>query len=267
MIRRRRLRGGSVIIEAKLAEALGISRTPLREALRRPEGEGLVLKGNGRNYVVRCVDIGEYLQSLRLRLLIEPEAAVLAVPAIPRARLIAVRRETQGLLEASSYHTDEHWFSDDNLHNMVIDYCGNAVMAKVLHKLRATTRLFENDQLKDRLRPDSAEHLEIIEAFESNDLEATRSSVANHVQSLIDFARRNLILGTGEECLRPAVTTAADRARGSGHRRHHRPPCLRRKAQSSGPGRQRPKRPPSHPQAPPPSPPSRQRRGRNPDGR
>ncbi|WP_246072163.1 GntR family transcriptional regulator [Martelella lutilitoris] len=197
MIRHRRLRGGSVIVEAKLAEALGISRTPLREALQRLEGEGLVLKGNGRNYVVRRVDIGEYLQSLKLRLLIEPEAAVLAVPSIPKTKLIAVRREVQELFEASSYHTDEHWFSDDNLHNMIIDYCGNQVMAKVLRELRATTRLFEIDQLKDRLTPDSAEHLEIIEAIEKKDLEATRISVANHVQSLIDFARRNLVLGTG----------------------------------------------------------------------
>ncbi|WP_183488226.1 GntR family transcriptional regulator [Martelella radicis] len=197
MIRHRRLRGGSVIVEAKLAEALGISRTPLREALQRLEGEGLVLKGNGRNYVVRQVDIGEYLQSLKLRLLIEPEAAVLAVPAIPRAKLIEVRREIQELLEASTYHTDEHWFSDDNLHNMIIDHCGNAVMAKVLRELRATTRLFEIDQLKDRLRPDSTEHLEIIEAIEKEDLAATRQSVVNHIQSLIDFARKNLVLGVG----------------------------------------------------------------------
>ena len=192
MIRHRRLKGGQVIVEARLAEALGISRTPLREALQRLEGEGLVRKGDGRNYVVRRVDIGEYLQSLKLRLLIEPEAAVLAIPNIPRRQLIAVRREIHELLDATAYHTDAHWVSDDNLHNLIIDYCANAVMAKVLQELRATTRLFEIDRLKDRLKPDSTEHLVIIEALERGDAEQTRSSVAIHIESLISFAREQL---------------------------------------------------------------------------
>ncbi|WP_183924100.1 GntR family transcriptional regulator [Rhizobium mongolense] len=192
MIRHRRLKGGQVIVEARLAEALGISRTPLREALQRLEGEGLVRKGDGRNYTVRRVDIGEYLQSLRLRLLIEPEAAVLAISNIPRRQLIAVRREIHDLLDATAYHTDSHWISDDNLHNMIIDHCGNAVMAKVLRELRATTRLFEIDRLKDRLKPDSTEHLFIIEALERGDPEETRAAVALHIQSLIAFARQHL---------------------------------------------------------------------------
>ncbi|SCB33464.1 DNA-binding transcriptional regulator, GntR family [Rhizobium multihospitium] len=192
MIRHRRLKGGQVIVEAKLAEALGISRTPLREALQRLEGEGSVRKGDGRNYIVRRVDIGEYLQSLRLRLLIEPEAAVLAIPNIPRRQLIVVRREISDLLDATTYHTDAHWVSDDNLHNLIIDHCANAVMAKVLRELRATTRLFEIDRLKDRLKPDSTEHLLIIEALECGDVERTRLAVAGHVESLIAFAREQL---------------------------------------------------------------------------
>ena len=62
MIQRRRLRGGEVIVESRLAEVLNISRTPLREALQRLEGEGLVIKGTGRSFMVRHVDLREYLQ-------------------------------------------------------------------------------------------------------------------------------------------------------------------------------------------------------------
>lgn len=195
MIRDRRLQGGHVIVEARLAETLGISRTPLREALQRLEGEGLVLKGEGRNYIVRKVDIGEYLQSLRLRLLIEPEAAALAIPLIPRRLLISVREEIDALMGATAYHTDSHWFSDDRLHNMIIDYCGNAVMGKVLRELRVATRLFEIDRLKDRLQPDSTEHLEIVAAIEAGDEDATRKATTAHIESLIAFARRNLASG------------------------------------------------------------------------
>lgn len=192
MIRHRQLKGGQSIAEVPLAEALGISRTPLREALQRLEGEGLVWKSDGRNYVVRKVDIGEYLQSLRLRLLIEPEAAVLSMPMIPRAKLHAVRAEVQDLILNSAFHTDYHWDSDDRLHGLIIDFCGNAVMGKVLRDLRVTTRLFEIDRLKDRLSPDSTEHLEILDAIIAEDAPRTRQAVARHVESLIGFARRNL---------------------------------------------------------------------------
>jgi DNA-binding GntR family transcriptional regulator len=194
MIRHRRLSGGHVIVEARLAETLGVSRTPLREALQRLEGEGLVHKGDGRNYVVRHVDIGEYIQSLKLRLLIEPQAAVEAMHNIPGRKLIEVHREIDELMGATAYHTDAHWFSDDHLHNLIIDYCGNEVMAGVLRSLRATTRLFEIGQLKDRLKPDSTEHLLIIDALQRKDPVAAHKAVAAHIESLIAFARMHIVV-------------------------------------------------------------------------
>ena len=188
MIRHKRLRGGEVIVEARLAEAIGVSRTPLREALQRLEGEGMVEKTGGRSYLVRRVDLGEYLKSLKVREILEPEAAALAVDRIPGTRLATVRQEVLQMLEATAYHTDAHWRSDDNLHTMFIDGSGNEVMARVLKQLRATTRLFEIDRLKDRLKPDSREHLAIVDALIAGDAAAAREAVASHMRSLFDFA-------------------------------------------------------------------------------
>jgi DNA-binding GntR family transcriptional regulator len=188
MIRDRRLRGGEAIVEVRLAETLGISRTPLREALQRLEGEGLVFKGSSRSYTIRKVDLGEYLQSLKVREILEPEAAVLAVGRIPPARIAEIRRELEDLRDATSYHTDAHWRSDDSLHNLFIDYCGNDVIGRILRSMRATTRLFEVQWLKDRLIPDSTEHLTIINALEAGNSKATRKAVTAHIESLIRFA-------------------------------------------------------------------------------
>jgi DNA-binding GntR family transcriptional regulator len=188
MIRDRRLKGGEAVVEARLADALGISRTPLREALQRLEGEGHVRKVANRSYVVRHVDLGEYLHSLKVREILEGEAAALAIGAIPGEALAAVRHEIGTLQRSTIYHTHAHWRSDDNLHALYIDHCGNPVMAEMIRALRVTTRLFEIAKLKDRLDPDSTEHLAILSALEAGDRRAARSTVQQHCRSLRDFA-------------------------------------------------------------------------------
>lgn len=61
-------------------------------------------------------------------------------------------------------------------------------MARILRGLRATTRLFEIDRLKERLKPDSREHLAILDALGAGNQADARRTVSLHMQSLIDFA-------------------------------------------------------------------------------
>ena len=188
MIRSRRLRGGEVILEARLADMLGISRTPLREALQRLEGEGLVVKSASRSFTVRTVDLAEYLQSLKVRELLEGEAAALAAGRVPGAALSLARHEIFELTHAKDYHTDAHWRSDDRVHTLFAEHCGNRVMAHAIEALRVTTRLFEIARLADRVGPDSAEHLAILDGLEHGDAKAARKAVHAHLRSLYRFA-------------------------------------------------------------------------------
>ncbi|MET7247672.1 GntR family transcriptional regulator [Methylobacterium sp. EM32] len=189
MIRRRQLRGGHSIVEAKLAAQLGVSRTPLREGLQRLEGEGLVVKGGGRSFVVRHVDLGEYLQSLKVREILEPEAAEAACGHIPVAEIAAVRREIAGLqVSATALHTDAHWQSDDALHELFARNSGNDVLAQMIRRLRVTTRLFEIARLQDRVAPDLREHAQILDALAGGDGKAARKAVQAHLRSLQRFA-------------------------------------------------------------------------------
>lgn len=188
LIRTRRLRGGVPIVEAKLAESLGLSRTPLREALQRLEGEGLVVKAANRSFMVRAVDLAEYLQSLKVREWLEAEAAVLALGRVPAGHIGAARREIAELMAATAYHTDAHWRSDDRVHGLSTAACGNAVLARMIEDLRVTTRLFEIARLSDRLAPDSREHLAILDALESGDARRARRAVQAHLRSLTRFA-------------------------------------------------------------------------------
>ena len=192
MIRGRRIKGGELIVEAKLAEILGISRTPLREALQRLEGEGLVVKAANRSFMVRHVDLGEYLQSLKVREILEGEAAGLAADRLAPARLTMVRTEIEELMAATSSHTDAHWRSDDNVHGLYIDGCGNAVMGQMIRSLRVTTRLFEIARLADRVVQDAAEHLDIVLALQAQDAKRARKTVQAHIKSLSRFSLANM---------------------------------------------------------------------------
>jgi DNA-binding GntR family transcriptional regulator len=175
MIHNRELRPREPILESRLAEQLNISRTPLREALQRLEGENLVVKEGGRSYVVREVDLAEYLHSLRVREILEPEAASLSVGHIDPEETGRVRLEILALNASRSYVRDAHWSTDAKLHGLFANACGNPVMADLIRSLRATTHLFEIARLKDRLIPDNAEHLAILD-------------VQTHLRSLYRFA-------------------------------------------------------------------------------
>ncbi|MFT4014563.1 MAG: GntR family transcriptional regulator [Paracoccus sp. (in: a-proteobacteria)] len=184
MILNHRLRSGEVIVEAPLAAELGISRTPLREALQRLEDEGLLTKRDSRNFMVRCVEIREYLQSLRLRMLIEPDATRNAAPVIPSERLEEIHSELVSLQAGTAHHTEAHWLSDDRLHGTILEYCGNEVTARIIQQLRSTTRLFEVEMLRSRL---SHEHLAIVEALRAGDAERASEEMKRHLGGLINF--------------------------------------------------------------------------------
>ena len=187
-IHSRRLKGGEMIVEAKLSDILGISRTPLREALQRLEGEGLVVKAANRSFMVRHVDFTEYFQSLKVREILEAEAGVLAIGKLPVAALTRAREELHDLMNATSYHTEAHWRSDDSVHELYANHCGNPVMAGIIKSLRVTTRLFEISRLKQRLKPDSDEHLEILDSIEAGDPRRVRRAIQGHLRSLQKFA-------------------------------------------------------------------------------
>ncbi|MBL8582662.1 MAG: GntR family transcriptional regulator, partial [Rhizobiaceae bacterium] len=78
---------GSQILQDALAEELGVSRVPVREALRTLEGEGQVSYEPHRGYFVVELDLNELVEIYRLRDLLEPEATAKAFPNITKEDL------------------------------------------------------------------------------------------------------------------------------------------------------------------------------------
>ncbi|MFK7997735.1 MAG: GntR family transcriptional regulator [Granulosicoccus sp.] len=193
MIRERELRGGDTIVESHVSEKLGVSRTPLREAMQRLESHGMLQKGANRSFQVRQVELKEYLQSLKVREVLEAEAVALAIDRVSPEQILIARDATRELENTDPYDKLAHWRADDLVHHLFIKNCGNDVMVKLILSLRVTTQLFEIERLSDRLGPDSREHERILNAIESKDRRAARKYVADHIRSLFDFAVQSTV--------------------------------------------------------------------------
>ncbi len=192
MIRRRQLRSGQMLVEQQLAENLGVSRTPLREALQRLESDGLLGKSANRSYVVRKVELEEYLRSLKVRQILEPEAAALAAGHVKTEAISSARSNLARASNLQPYDMLAHYRSDDEVHDLFIRNCRNDVMTDILLSLRITTQLFEIETLSERLEPDAREHERILDALEAGDSRKSRQAVAAHIRSLYAFALRTI---------------------------------------------------------------------------
>ena len=102
MIQQRQLPSGVPLVEQQLATKIQVSRTPLRHAMQRLEAEGLLSKDNNKSFIVRKVELKEYLQSLRVRELLEAEAASMSVGNVSLTEIEIARTNLQTVQSQST---------------------------------------------------------------------------------------------------------------------------------------------------------------------
>ncbi|WP_434114144.1 GntR family transcriptional regulator [Paraburkholderia caffeinilytica] len=194
MILDKALRSGGPVVEGRLAEELNISRTPMREALLRLEGEGLLVRAGARSYSVRFVSAQEYFQAMKVRELLEAEAIGLAIGKIDKKIVQQLIKKIKAL--SSGQQEQAHWQLDDQVHTMMARASGNDVLAHMIDLVRTNSRLFELVTPFNRIEEDRAEHLAILEAYLADDAEASRAAVRTHLQNLRRFVLDRLAEGT-----------------------------------------------------------------------
>ncbi|WP_158810965.1 GntR family transcriptional regulator [Beijerinckia sp. L45] len=175
------LRGGDAIQESRLAESLNLSRTPIRDALGRLEGEGLLVRA-GRALTVRTVTIREFLDMLQVRRLLEPEAAWLACGKIKSSVLETFRDRVTQAPELP--HSINAWALDEDIHLAVVDALHNDYLADLVRNLRRRTRLFELTEFPGKSQSAKTEHLRLIDALLGNDPEGAKRAMFEHLDGL-----------------------------------------------------------------------------------
>ena len=179
---------GAVLPQAALASTIGISTTPLREALRRLKQEGLVDLDAHRDARVRPLDAAEARDLLELRGSLDPLAASLAAQRRTDADLAEVRAALDGLEALSTHPSAAQLESHHRFHAAIHRASHNALLVETLDGLWVKTDRYRRHGLatgrSDEERDDRAtEHRQLFEAVEDGDAAAAAELMRRHVET------------------------------------------------------------------------------------
>lgn len=198
LILSRAIPGGAGIPENRIADHLQVSRTPMREALVRLVGEGLLERTADRAYRVRSVGPREFLECMQLREVLECYALEKAVPLIDREALHALRHELAAL--SGDSEDMAHWEFDNRLHGFFAESAGHDMLAATIARLRVIARLFRISSSLHRQAEIVDEHLAILDAAERGSIEGAKAAMLTHLRNLQDDVRRAIARDAGPEC-------------------------------------------------------------------
>jgi DNA-binding GntR family transcriptional regulator len=167
---RRELEPGSWIDELRIAEELGISRTPLREALKVLAAEGLVTMKVRRGAYVTEVSEQDLHDVYHLLSLLESDAAGVVATTASDAQL----KELQGLhlqLEKAVTHTDKFFELNEQFHMRLLEIASNRWRNQMVADLRKVMKLNRHHSLlkRGRIKESLAEHRAVMKALQERD--------------------------------------------------------------------------------------------------
>ena len=187
--------GGELLSEGEVAAALGVSRTPVREAFLRLEGEGLLRLYPKRGALVVPVSAQEVEAVMETRGLVEDFAlgklmANGRAPEIAAALRDAIARQVE---LAAAGDTDGFVAVDREFHTTFVTAAGNPIVTGVYDSLRdRQQRMVITSLLRDARRTESilVEHRALAEAIGDGDIERARTVLAGHLRGTLELLRR-----------------------------------------------------------------------------
>ncbi|GAA0923848.1 GntR family transcriptional regulator [Pseudonocardia zijingensis] len=185
---------GSWLRQEQLSAELGVSRTPLREALRLLEQEGLVQVTAGQGARVVTGDLGTLLDAYELRAVVDGLAARLAAERAQREQVRHLRRAIDDQRAAVDPWVPRGYTqSNVDFHEQIAYLSGNEFVINQAPLLRMTAQVFTPVAL---VRPESAvrairEHTAITDAIEAGDPAAAERLARAHIEATIAQLKQN----------------------------------------------------------------------------
>src|SRR6187431_480717 len=197
-IERRILQGelapGAKLNEAALAEALGVSRGPVREAFRMLEEAGLVRQEKNRGVFVRSIPLDEAMEIFDLRAMMDEAVGRRLAASIEPEQLRRVRAMVEAMEKAvKAGDADSYHLLNLEFHDKLVEFAGNRKLTALYRRVINELSLFRRMNLVDaKLLPISAgEHRAIVKAIASGDPDAAGRAMRQHVMDSKNRTLRN----------------------------------------------------------------------------
>lgn len=200
------LKPGERLMEIPLAEELGVSRTPIREAIRKLELEGFVVMIPRRGTYVANITLKDITQVFEIRSALEELAAGLAAERITEDELEALERmivKIGDLIAAKDI--DAIVAADVEFHEVLYKASRNERLAEIVHNLREQTFRFRTYSMNQpgRLAKTWEEHRQLVEALASHNITQARKIAALHMehaeQTLLKGMEASNFLSKGDD--------------------------------------------------------------------
>lgn len=204
---------GERLRQESLATEFGVSRTPVREALRKLESGGLVIVQPNRGAIVHGPSPGEIRDAYAVRAELEGFAAELAVTHIRDAQLELLRdaerlfrHAIEEVIDDRRRGVERHWSTEseweranNQFHQVIQDASGNReLVATITHLHQSFPRVLTWTALSQSshlLAENVEQHHRVLDAIERRDAEAARREMAAHVRSAGELVARLLERG------------------------------------------------------------------------
>ncbi len=199
-IRHAALQPGQPLSETYISKILGISRTPVREALQQLAQEGLLQIIPGRAVTIAAPSVQNVLNVIHVRSLLEPEVVRL-VAETASAETVQKLWAAQAKLEQAVEQSDRAAWSkvDTDWHETLSQACPNALLAELTLQMRNRAHYVsvDNQTTQTRMLDCTTEHRRVIEAIAAGDAPAAEQAMRQHVHELRESMFRRLTRGSG----------------------------------------------------------------------
>lgn len=180
-----RYQTGEYLVETKLAEELGISRTPIREALKQLELEELAVSIPNRGVVVQGLSSQDVEDIFAIRLTLEGQAAYWAAQRIQQPEIDRLN-ELADLMELYTRRQDIVNLArlDTEFHEIIYEACDSRMLKHILASLHQNISRARKSSLNLPNRPEKSleEHRAIMEAIERRQPEQAKAQMESHIR-------------------------------------------------------------------------------------
>jgi phosphonate utilization transcriptional regulator len=180
------LHAGSKLTEASMAERLGVSRGPVREAFRALEGSGLVRLEKNRGVYVRQIGVREADEIYELRAVLDEFAGRRLAQTVTPAQVRELRQLVERMEKAAARNdVDAYLAANLEFHDRLVELVGNAKLLALYRRLVNELHLFRRSNLSQggALPASTREHRDIVDRIASGQAAAAGRALHEHAQA------------------------------------------------------------------------------------